>query len=143
MKRRILSIISTSCYFVFLAGGAGMAIYMKYLIDGLANSEGAEGLAAIFFAVIMVLGILYAAVSLVPFTLKFTDIFANKKALSGVSLAFDLALLIINGYALFTALSDTNSSGEAALLITSSVLLLLLSIAAAVCNILSLLPRAE
>lgn len=118
LKRTKLSIVSTLIYFIFVAGGGALALYMYLLVNG-----GDAGIGAIGLAVIMVIGIIYAAVGALPLILKFIDIFANKKILSGLCLPFDVSFIIANAALTLSAISDF-SNNNAASVIFGAVLLL-------------------
>ena len=138
MLRKRLSIISTVCYFVFLGGGSATALYMRYLIDKSASSEGTEGFAALGYAIIMILATAYAIASLIPFILKLVDIFANKKALAGTALFFDVIISVFNAALLVSSIADTANGGDSVGSIILMAALLSVSLTSFITNVISL-----
>lgn len=134
-KRTKLSIVSTICYAIFLFGGLGIAGYMFYLVQENNNTGGDAGLAALGYAFLMIIGLAYAAVSLLPFIFATCDIKANKKIFAGLCLPFDIALTVAG--ASFTLSAFGEGSSDPVSLIFNA-LLMVIAIVALVCNLASL-----
>ena len=141
-KRTKLSIITVICYALFVFGGAGIAIYMRYLLNNLQNgsSSGAgEAFVGLGIAIIMILAMLYAVVGVLPFVFKLVDIFKNKKLFAGLCIPFDIAYSVFNVMIFVSALNGAGTSlADDIGSLIFAVLLILISLAALITNIASL-----
>ena len=133
-KRTKLSIISSICYAIFLFGGIGSAAYMYFTIQE-SNASGGAGLEAIAFALIMIIGLIYAAAALLPFIFALCDKKANKKVFAALCIPFDIAFNVAGAAFILDALNDIQN-GYSALILPA--ILMLIALVALICNISSL-----
>lgn len=133
LKRTKLSIIGSLIYFLYVASGGILALYMYSIIN-----DGDAGLEAIGLAVIMIIGLFYAAASLLPLIFKFIDIFANKKIFTGFCIPFDVVFIIANAILSFTAIINYVNNDNSILSAIICLILLVISVIEIIITISSL-----
>ena len=138
LKRTKLSIICTVCYAIFVVGGAALALYMTALIAENNANGGEAGFGAIGYAILLILGIGYAAAGILPLIFHAIDIFKNRKFLSGMCVPFDLVFTGVGGYSVFTAIGDLSGGGDAIKSLVFASVLLIISLVAFIANLISL-----
>ncbi len=137
-KQRTLCIVTLICYFVFVVAGASIAISSAVDLVTLPEQGGGLGAAVSAFAMalLLILGILYAAFGVVPLILKAIHTFANKRLPAFICILFDVAYNICHAALLVSAIADSGFADPLSLILPLA--LLLLSLVALVTNALSL-----
>lgn len=130
-RTKIINLSSAICYLVMIVAGVVMAIVFRNATDA---AEGLGGvLVALFSAILMVAGVLYALFGIIPLVLKLIHLARPKRIFPIFSIPFDLCYLILNGVLLVQGVGE---GSVGAILVFGA--LMLISVSALILNILGL-----